>query len=1375
MLSETINGAAIDEAPRRWRLNRAGIVNVYRYEKEVLQFGGGRLLLRGVNGSGKSTAMNMLLPFLLTARQNRIDAAGEQSRILKSWMLDGRDDAQPVGYLWIEFQRQDEFLVCGCGIRANRQSDNVATWWFVTSKRPGLDIDLVDDGVPLSTEGLRAALDGDEVFPHHRRADYRRQVEQRLFNGASIDQHLKLINVVRHPRVGDRIEVDIAEYLVDALPQLSEEALSEAAQPLEDLEEHRRNVAALEQTRDAVTGLLRVYRSYCEHDLRQRANVAQDRMAELRAGTRDERRKRQAAQTARTELQRLDGNIQEIEGQIERLRRKIAALEESKAYQDGRQLEPLRELVAELAKQGADAYTRVEAAENRADDASQEIGRARRLSRGDLRELNSRLASASKISALCRIASRPPAPVAVAETPLEDIDAATPGDLSEAEIRRQLSSANAAVIRRRDDISKVATALRRFEEAENSLKQAEAALDHRAKAVKAAADELASRHRHLAAARREWMEAVQAWAATVHRHLQAAEIDGPNAVALASSAADERPEVAHEDSRADLLAEVQALVDHWQQVVIRLEARLCGEEEAQSQAQALVDQLARRTEPDLPRFDWQAGADHCLADLLDFAPHLNETERAGLEGALQASGLVTARLIGGDAVELANGDLVAVSGERVQQPLSECLVATIPVRFADTINEDVVARLLRSISTNASSNARNAVDVAGNFRLGALRGRHVKERAEFIGVTARRAALARARTEAAEQLRQAGDIVARRRTELADYRQSLTEARALRDQLPQTQSIQHAFAGVRASTQSHRREEEERKHAAATVAEAERDEREADDALQRLASTLILPRDAEELDAVRRDLHELSSTLTQCEASLGALHRSLAHWCAAVDRWRLACGNLANERTGLSDAKSRSEAEQVRLRAIEESIGAEYEAVVAERDRRKQDLREAEKRLRTQRNERDTAVETRARAETAAQTAADTREQASAACEAERSSLHAILEAPGYLGAIRDKDEQPNEKETTNEPIVVRSPGADGLRELLDAIGELLPSYDAAIEVAPVTADGVRQSLLHRRDALGAGYDAEASQPDPALPLFVEVTGPFGRASLTDSLRTVAAQHRQNTGLLNRKQADALRELLQGMVAKELATKVTGAKHLVNLMNQRLGAVTTAHRVGVTLRWRRRLDLDQPMARMIELLAKVPDLRSDEDERELRQALSQRLDEARAEHPDAPYRQIIAETLDYKQWHDMAVMLNRGGQQAKLSRRTPLSEGEKKLVTYLPLFAAVAASSDALSEQQRAAGDGEKPGIARFILLDDAFAKVSEDNHAQLFGLLVELDLDLIATSERLWGTHRSVPALAITEVVRDAALDAILLEHYRWDGATLERATDTA
>jgi hypothetical protein len=38
------------ERPARWMLSRAGIINVYQYGDETLDFGGGRLLLRGVTG-----------------------------------------------------------------------------------------------------------------------------------------------------------------------------------------------------------------------------------------------------------------------------------------------------------------------------------------------------------------------------------------------------------------------------------------------------------------------------------------------------------------------------------------------------------------------------------------------------------------------------------------------------------------------------------------------------------------------------------------------------------------------------------------------------------------------------------------------------------------------------------------------------------------------------------------------------------------------------------------------------------------------------------------------------------------------------------------------------------------------------------------------------------------------------------------------------------------------------------------------------------------------------------------------------------------------------------------------------------------------------
>ena len=197
------------------------------------------------------------------------------------------------------------------------------------------------------------------------------------------------------------------------------------------------------------------------------------------------------------------------------------------------------------------------------------------------------------------------------------------------------------------------------------------------------------------------------------------------------------------------------------------------------------------------------------------------------------------------------------------------------------------------------------------------------------------------------------------------------------------------------------------------------------------------------------------------------------------------------------------------------------------------------------------------------------------------------------------------------------------------------------------------------------------------------------------------------------------------------------------------------------LDWRPRSDLDADTATALALLGKHPDLRTPDEDDQVREAVKGLVEQARTEDPEASYRTVIGEVLDYRTWHEMRIYLRRPGRTDELlTRRTTLSEGEKKLVTVLPMASAAAASA--------AAHDPHAVGAPRLVLLDDAFAKVSEDNHAKLFGLLVDLDVDFVVTSERLWGTHACVPALSITEVLRDPDLRAIALVHYRWDGSTL-------
>ena len=1356
--------SSVDAEHERWRLHRAGIVNVYQYENEVLQFGGGRLLLRGVNGSGKSTAMNMLLPFLLTTRQARIDAAGEQRGILKSWMLSGRDDAQPVGYLWIEFERAGRYLVCGCGIKANRRSDTVKTWWFVTSKRPGIDVRLVEGGgVPLSATRLRAALDPDEVFGERRRRDYRRTIEERLFDGASISQHMRLIDRVRTPRVGDRIDLDLPAYLVDALPQLSEQALAEAASPLDDLEEHRRNVAELQRTSEAIGGLLDVYRSYCLSELRKYAATGRDRLDNLHACVGREKARRKAAEVAASEVGRLDDAIGGLEEDTQRLRSDIAALEESRVYRSGQELDALRDLVANLTGQHERSLGRVAGCKARVETETEQLAQAQKRSEFDLDRLNDELATASELSERSKLVWRPAGPVAVPTVELESIEATQPaGELRTTDTDRGIAAADGAILQRRTDIDDVERARTCFDAAEQALQRTESERKAMEVAARRAAQRLQERTRRLVTLRQEWVADTLVWASQVRPLMEKSGVLAP-AVAAASAGRDSEEQTFaddHDAVRDRLLREVGHLSEHWRNAVAEMDRRLSEERAAVEEAEAVVAELEERTGLDAPLLGWQNTVDHCLADLLDFKPHIADKERAGIEAALESSGVLSARLVDGATAELASGELVAVVTGGVPSPLSDYLNVAIPDRLIGEVDEGMVAKLLESISSDARSDAATVIATDGSFRVGSLRGRHSKERAEFIGAAARLAALDRARSEAAELLLQARAVVTDSEVRRAEHRSALDEVESHRAALPSTGEQVKAYAEVEAASGASAIAEAEREVAVERVAEAERAAAGAWDALRRVATTLSLPTDRSDLDAVRDGLRDLRSVLDRCRSLLEVLKRSVEHWRSTVERTRAVTDELRSERDIVVAIEAELGRERARLATIEKSIGVEYAVVVSERDRHKGDLEEAETRLPETRRERDRAVGLRAESQAAATGATKERIQAEQLCEAMRQSFAKVLDMPGFLAAVADADGHAGQ-------IVARSVGSEGLREVLPAVERFLT--DDPVEIT--SADSVRQSLMRRRDTLGAGWDAEARRPDPALPLLIEVNGPLGRAPLADSVTVVSQQHRQLASLLDRKQSDALRGLLQGLIAREIAEKIHGARRLVELMNKRLDPVTTAHRVGVRLRWRRSPGLGHATARMVDLFARLPDLRTEEQELELRRALSDLLDDARALHPDLPYRQLIADTLDYKKWHEMSVMVRRSGaRETKLGRRTPLSEGEKKLVTYLPLFAAVAASYDALAEQNRVP-EHAPAGIARFVLLDDAFAKVSADNHAALFGLLVDLDLDFVATSERLWGTHRTVPELAITEVVRDAGLSVILLEHYRWHGvAELER-----
>src|SRR5688500_18243686 len=99
------SGESVRADPARFRLSRAGVLNVWQYDDQVFEFADGRLLLRGANGAGKSKTLEMLLPFVLDGDKARITASGRHHTNLLWLMLDGVEAQSRVGYVWVEFAR----------------------------------------------------------------------------------------------------------------------------------------------------------------------------------------------------------------------------------------------------------------------------------------------------------------------------------------------------------------------------------------------------------------------------------------------------------------------------------------------------------------------------------------------------------------------------------------------------------------------------------------------------------------------------------------------------------------------------------------------------------------------------------------------------------------------------------------------------------------------------------------------------------------------------------------------------------------------------------------------------------------------------------------------------------------------------------------------------------------------------------------------------------------------------------------------------------------------------------------------------------------------------------------------------------------------
>lgn len=1322
----------------RWVPERAGILNVWRYYDEVFRFHRGRLLLRGPNGTGKSKALELLLPFLFDAslRANRLSTFGTSERTMH-WNLmgEGATGSTRVGYVWLEFRLPgadglpDTWFSCGARLAATRHTSTVHPDYFTTDQRIGVSggLSLLDrNDAPLTAKALEAAL-GDRGVLHQNAADYRTAVRSTLFPGLSEQRYDALITALlqlRTPKLSQRLDPALLSTLLSrALPPLGETEISDLAEGFERLDRQREQLDRLDAEVAAAQHLKARQRAYAQRVLRAAAARLISATTELGnladAAKRSEEEQRHAARRKEEAEERgelLENRIVETDGRVQ-------GLIGSEAYRQGEQLDRLR--------------TRVREARATARRRRAEATRHRELAEADRERATAAARHAESRSVTARSLADN-ASTAAARVGLASVHAEISRSLAEPSRARTLL--RAAVQARTEQVEAVRAALNEHELAVAGRREAEQSLEVAREELAEATARRAELAERREAALAELHAAVRDWAAGCR------ELTFPDPEALADLVA----------SETAVLTEVDAVASRVLGAITRDETLIeAALEHTRRERTALRDEVERlQAEEDLPpqpphtrTADRAALTGAPLWRLVRFADAVPDGVRAAVEAALQASGLLDA-WVGHDGAVTGHDTFAAPDAvpPAPGRSLADVLVpetdAPVPV--------DVVARLLGGVAYGERPPEGHpaAVGADGGWRLGSLRGTWHKDEAAHIGALARQRARQRRLAEARERIAALDDLVDAHTAAL----RALASRRAVLDA---DRAARPGHAGADAAAAALARADSAVLSADGVVRRAlevlARSERRVDGALRALTATAAehgLPAERTALAAVVEAVGAFragTDAWVDEHAALLAARREADRLTEQADRSRLIAEQREDE---AAEAEALARGLDSELAAVEGTIGVDYRQVLDELGT----LREQLGALRREAgaNQREISRLAQLLGELTARRATDAQARDRATAERDHTAARFRHLANGSFPADSGLDL----------PAFTRVLAASGgVRAALDA-ARLVAAEWPALPHSPKNlgdaAHRLAETVHASREVLGGRADLELDSDEDVQVFSALVDGVrVGASALFDLLRADAERSREDITARERELFD---KTLTGDTRRHLAARIRQAHDLVDGMNARLERVRTASKVAVRLVWEVSPDLPPGTRAARDLLLKNPVQLSEADRESLHRFFRERIERAKADDTAAGWEQQLAQVFDYTSWHRFVVKVDRmnGAGWQLLSKKVhgALSGGEKAIALHLPLFAAVAAHYQAVA------------GAPRIILLDEVFVGVDSVNRGQVFALLSALDLDLVLTSDHEWCTYRELDGIAIHQLISGGdGDDAVTTARFVWNG----------
>lgn len=1350
----------------RWQPLRLGLVDLFHYDSEEFWFRDGHLLLRGNNGTGKSKVLSLTLPFLFDAqiKPSRIEPDGDPTKRMSWNLLLGKHERR-MGYAWIEFgrlteDRQPQYFTLGSGLSAVAARPQVDSWFFIVDRRRiGLDLWLTSpQRVVLTKERLKDAL-GDHGQVFETATAYRRAVDERLFQlgtarySALIDTLIQL----RQPQLSKKPdEASLSNALTEALPPLSTDLLGDVAEALNQLEEDRRQLQEYEALSRAVGAFNERYRLYAMTQSRRQARNLRSAQTGFDTASRALNEARAALTGARENEARADLDLQNAKDGLRSSRTRWQVLQQDPLNREASRLDSAARdaeerqrdaCEAELAE--TDAKTRVE----RETQAADERGRHKAQAETDLLTIRSAAMDAVRSSELGDAWTNNLLwSSAVTDLCIADAKAL---ESANTDLRQSLDRRREQVgllRQRRNDAdraeqehtARTRTRDERFEEAEAAAKRREAA-DRMVEQQGVALFE--GWQRHFDGLQQLNVPDIQASLEALAAWVVAAQEENPARLALqnAQQHASERLAKRH----SELTAEQQALEAEKADLEVERDRLRRGEEPGPAVSSFRADGT---------RID-RSGAP--LWQLVDFRDDVDADARAGLEAALEASGLLDAWVTPDGRLQAADGGELLLDTQLVQRPNHNDTLAAWLQPSGSPVGADITLDLLRGIACTRDDRGTDETWLSpdGRFRVGALAGAWTKPVATYIGYAARAAARARRLEAIAVQLKNIAAALVEVEAHFAEYARQQEQAAAEWRGAPVDDLLRDAHAEASACSR-------EFQAASSRLEEAKRLLSEANEALQTTrrmlmqdAHDLHLPDTHDGLNSIESALALLGQTALALVHAAGNLRQAESEYRLQRRRGQEAQRDAEQSAKRAAERRARADEAKTRLDTIRESVGDKVADFQQRLEQAAKAVTNRESLLEEKTETKRLAGEDRARAEqnvTNGQTALE-----------ERTTLReqAIARLKGFAAtdllsvALPDIDLLDQRTAWTIEPALNLARRAE---QALSSI----PDDENAWK-------RIQSQLSQDYTALGSALSSLSHQAQ------MEQTADFGlvvsiiyqnRPERPDRLRDkLGAEIAQRRELLTAREREVLENHLQAEIAAAIQRLLQDADRQVDAINRELHKRPTSTGVRFRLQWQplsegadgAPVGLEEARKRLLNTNA---DLWTPEDRRVVGTMLQERIETERANADAASGGSLLdqlARALDYRRWHRFTVQRWQDGQWRKLSG--PASSGERALGLTVPLFAAVASFYS----------QSGYPHSPRLVLLDEVFAGIDDAARAHCMGLIREFDLDFIVTSEREWGCYAELPGVSICHLQRHEGIDAIHVSRWTWDGRAKQREAD--